>query len=164
MNLCNILSEKFRECRESNPGPLGVKRESYPLCVVRCLVLFVESPTPLFFNFVLLRLLFESELILTHFLSGVSFPAWQFRDRFQLFCFLQVETKVNFCFLVLLSMFRTINFQLLVIITAIICQLWTPQTKPNMHHICATFDSCDVIKMREMRGEVGQKTPKKEDD
>ena len=27
-----LISEKFRECRESNPGPLGVKRERYPLC------------------------------------------------------------------------------------------------------------------------------------
>ena len=30
--------------------------------------------------------------------------------------------------------------------------------------ICPTFDSCDVIKMRDMRGEVGKKTHKKEMD
>ena len=29
--------------------------------------------------------------------------------------------------------------------------------------ICPTFDSCDVINMREMRGEVRKKTPKKRD-
>ena len=32
---------------------------------------------------------------------------------------------------------------------------------PGRSPICPTFDSCDVIKMREMRGEVGKKTPKK---
>ena len=35
-------------------------------------------------------------------------------------------------------------------------------TKPNLHHFNTTFDSCDVIKMRKMIGEVGKKTPKNE--
>ena len=30
--------------------------------------------------------------------------------------------------------------------------------------ICPTFDSCDVIKMRKMRGELEKETPKKEID
>ncbi len=33
-------------------------------------------------------------------------------------------------------------------------------TKPNLYHFRATFDSCDVIQMRKMRGEVGLKIPK----
>ena len=36
-------------------------------------------------------------------------------------------------------------------------------TKPNLHHFCTTFDSCDVIEMKEMREEVGKKTPQKRD-
>ena len=36
------------------------------------------------------------------------------------------------------------------------------KTKPNLYHFCTTYDSCDLIKMRKMRGEVGKETPKME--
>ena len=42
------------------------------------------------------------------------------------------------------------------ILTAILTIL----TRPN----CVKNDPCDAMKMREMRGEVGKKTPKKEMD
>ena len=41
-------------------------------------------------------------------------------------------------------------------------QLILKWIKPNLYNFCTNFDSCDVIKMREMRGEVGKKTPEKE--
>ena len=36
--------------------------------------------------------------------------------------------------------------------------------KPKLYQNCLKNDPCDVIKMREMRGEVGKKPPKKEMD
>ena len=46
----------------------------------------------------------------------------------------------------------------------LMCSLFNVLTKTKLLQNCVKNDPCDVIKMRELRGEVGKKTYKKEMD